>query len=51
VLLGKPLAIEYRHAAGGKFRHTFSAGARLSYTPDGRHLVIDGIDVRAFIND
>lgn len=49
VLLGRPLELTYRHAAGGVYRHKFARGTRVSYSPDGRLLVIDGTSVRAFI--
>lgn len=48
VKLGTPLSITYRHAHGGTYRHTFKGG-RLLYTRDGKHLLIDGPSVKAFI--
>lgn len=49
VLLGTPIELIYRHAHGGTYRHKFNKGTRVSYTHDGRALVIDGSNVKAFI--
>lgn len=49
VLLGEPVELIYRHAHGGTYSHKFKRGTRVSYTHDGRALVIDGSSVKAFI--
>lgn len=51
VLLGEPVELIYRHAQGGTYSHKFRGKGkhRVSFTPDGRLLVIDGGSVRAFI--
>lgn len=49
VLLGEPIELVYRHAHGGTYRHKFTKGTRISFTLDGKALVIDGSNVKAFI--
>lgn len=47
--LGEVAEIVYRHTDGSMRRHTFRPRARISYTADGRFLVIDGASVKPFI--
>lgn len=49
VLLGTPMELIYKHADGGTYSHKFNKSTRVSYTADGRALVIDGSNVKAFI--
>lgn len=43
----RPVRIDYRHAQGGEYHHTFTRHARATVTPRG--IVIDRITVKPYI--
>lgn len=49
VRLGDARAIEYRHADGKLYRHTFKRGTFLAQSDCGRYLIVGPVQVKRFI--